>query len=72
MAGTITWELDPRTQEEYEASMCRAPRGSSKHTRCELPPDHVTGRNSPSGPFYMENHFGRSQAGRWYSWKKVD
>ena len=48
-------------------SLCGATRGKRSRTRCELPPDHITGRNGPHQMFEVA-HFGRSPSGRWYSW----
>lgn len=50
-----------------EPVRCGATRGPRSKTRCELPPDHVVGRDT-ADPMHWPDHFGRSPAGRWYSW----
>ena len=52
---------------EYLTEHCGEPRGLKSQTWCELPADHITGRNTKH-PIHEYNHLGRSRTGRWYSW----
>lgn len=45
---------------------CGARRGPKSKTLCELPPDHIVGRNHR--PHHEINHTGRDTNGRWQSW----
>lgn len=49
-----------------EAEPCGARRGPQAQTYCELPHDHVIGRNYT--PSTAPNHLGRDRAGHWHSW----
>lgn len=45
---------------------CFHRRGPTSKVICELPPDHIVGRNHE--PFFELGHFGRGPSGRWFSW----
>jgi hypothetical protein len=62
----MKWELV--THDPYPT--CGASRGPRSHTRCELPPDHIVGRDT--APMHYVCHTGRSPTGRWYSWEPSD
>lgn len=48
--------------------LCRHRRGRTKgNTYCELPVDHIVGRNHE--PFFELAHTGRGPAGYWYAWE---
>jgi len=49
------------------AAACGSTRGKRGRVRCELPPDHVLGRNA--APFTVDWHTGRGRDGRWITWK---
>jgi hypothetical protein len=46
---------------------CDQSRAKSGKVRCELPPDHILGRNV--APFTVAWHTGRGRDGRWITWK---
>lgn len=52
-----------------EPVKCEAKRGRKSRTTCELPPDHIVGRDAT--PHYEVKHFGRDSAGRWQSWSPL-
>lgn len=52
---------------EPEAEQCRDRRAKYKgYVFCELPVDHIVGRNTK--PFFELAHAGRARNGAWHSW----
>ena len=49
---------------------CGAQRGPHSLILCELPPDHIVGRNTT--PYREHFHTGRNRTGRWYRWAPVE
>lgn len=54
---------------EPQPEKCGARRGPRSKTTCELPPDHIVGRDHV--PYREFNHTGRDTAGRWRSWSPM-
>jgi hypothetical protein len=54
---------------EPQPEKCGAKLGPRSKTLCELPPDHIVGRNHI--PYREHNHTGRDTAGRWRSWSPM-
>jgi hypothetical protein len=52
-----------------ESERCgMTPGKKGKRLQCELPPDHVVGRDSGT-PYRERKHVGRDVMGRWRTWE---
>jgi hypothetical protein len=56
----------PAEATNEQLAKCGARRGVKGKTSCELPADHIVGRNHT--PYREHNHTGRDRTGRWLSW----
>lgn len=62
----VTIKFEPGGE---ESEKCGAKFNPRSKTRCELPPDHIVGRDHV--PYREHNHTGRDTAGRWRSWSPM-
>ena len=66
--GTGRREIRVEVSTEPDPPTCGAQRAARSPLRCELPPDHVVGRDHE--PVEESYHYGRGPSGRWYSWPR--
>lgn len=63
------WHWVPIQPGQHNPASCGATRGHRGRVRCELPRDHVVGRERV--PMTYEQHLGRTRTGAWVQWDRT-